>query len=168
MPLVQNLRRALPLAALIALGLASQASMAQTAGTTKPRIEKAADLPRFSYPVKGKLDELVRSPEAFSSLATPLRRDVESVLATYDIPDKATQRDLLNQLAVLDYLEGNYDGALARVEQVRALQDKPANWFSRSRWVTFWDVVGRQQRHFASPRASPGQRGARACLSPDS
>lgn len=94
---------------------------------TKPRIEKAADLPRFSYPVSGKLEDIVRSPEKFTALAAAVRRDTESVLNGYEIPDKSTQRGLIGQLAVLDFLEGRYDAALARSEEVRALQEKPAD-----------------------------------------
>jgi subtilisin family serine protease len=94
---------------------------------TRPLIEKAADLPRFSYPVSGKLEELVRSPTAFAPFAAAVRRDVSAVLANHDIPDKATQRDLLGQLAALDYLEGQYDQALARLDQIQALQEKPAD-----------------------------------------
>jgi subtilisin family serine protease len=94
---------------------------------TKPRIEKAADLPRFTYPVTGSLEELVRSPERFAPFAAALRRDTESVLQGYEIPDKATQRGLINQIAVLDFLDGRYDAALAGAEKVRALQDKPAD-----------------------------------------
>jgi len=94
---------------------------------TKPRIEKAADLPRFTYKVDGPLEDIVRSAERFAPLAAAVRRDTESVVAGYDIPDKATRRDLLTQLAVLDFLDGRYDAALARAEEVRALQDKPAD-----------------------------------------
>ncbi len=101
------------------------------ASTAKPRIDKAADLPRFSYPISGKLENLVRSPSAtesgFAALAVALRRDTESVLAGYDIADKAAQRDLLGLLMQLDFLDGRYDQALARAEAVRALQDKPAD-----------------------------------------
>jgi subtilisin family serine protease len=93
----------------------------------KPRIEKAADLPRFTYKVDGKLEDVVRSPERFAPFAAAVRRDTESVLAGYDIPDKATQRDLISQLAILDYLDGKYDSALARAEQVRSLQEKPSD-----------------------------------------
>jgi hypothetical protein len=49
------------------------------------------------------------------------------VLAGFDIPDKATQRDLLSELAALDFLDGRYDAALARADQVKALQEKPAD-----------------------------------------
>lgn len=93
----------------------------------KPRIEKAADLPRFTYAVKGPLEPVVRDAERFAPLAAAMRRDTESVLARYDIPDRATQRDLLGLLAALDYLDGRYDQVLAGSEQIRALQDKPAD-----------------------------------------
>lgn len=93
----------------------------------KPRIEKAADLPRFSYPVTGSLEPIVRDAARFAPLAAAIRRDTESVLAGYDIPDKGTRRDLIGLLAALDYLDGRYDQALARAEEVRALQDKPAD-----------------------------------------
>jgi hypothetical protein len=93
----------------------------------KPRIEKAADLPRFTYKLDAKVEEVVRSKERFAAFATQVRRDVESVLAGYEIPDKSTQRDLLSQLAALDFLDGQYERTLERVEQIRALQDKPAD-----------------------------------------
>ncbi|MFO1271114.1 MAG: S8 family serine peptidase [Rubrivivax sp.] len=92
----------------------------------KPRIEKAADLPRFTYPVSGKLEDIVRQPERFAPLAAALRRDAESVLEGYEIADKSTRRGLLGQLAVLDFLDGRWDAAVARAEEARALEDKPA------------------------------------------
>lgn len=91
------------------------------------RIEKADDLPRFSYPVAGDLEALVRDPQRFGELARAVRRDTESVLAGYDIAEKATRRQLLELLAQLDLVEGRYDDALAHSEQVRALQARPAS-----------------------------------------
>ncbi|MBI5255336.1 MAG: hypothetical protein HY855_02470 [Burkholderiales bacterium] len=67
----------------------------------KPRIERAADLPRFSYRIEGKLDDILRSPERFAPLAAAIRRDTESVLKGYEIPDRGTQRDLLGLLAAI-------------------------------------------------------------------
>jgi hypothetical protein len=119
-------RRGLPaLLAAVLLGLGGAHFQAEA--QTKPRIEKAADLPRFSYPVRGKLEDLVRTPAAFAPFAAAVRRDVGSVLADHDIPDKATRRDLLGQLAVIDYLEGRYDQTLARLDEIQALQEKPAD-----------------------------------------
>ena len=108
---------------LLLLSLATGLAAAQA----KPRIEKAADLPRFSYQFDARLEDVVRSPERFEPFAAALRRDTESVLSGYEIPDKGTQRDLLGTLAALDVLAGQYDSALARLEQVRALEDKPAD-----------------------------------------
>ncbi|HJW11356.1 MAG TPA: S8 family serine peptidase, partial [Albitalea sp.] len=94
---------------------------------TKQRIEKAADLPRFTYPVSGSLEQLVRDPVAFNAFAAQLRSDIESVLAKYDIADKSMQRQLLGTLLQLDVLEGKDAAALARIELIRSLQDKPAD-----------------------------------------
>jgi hypothetical protein len=110
-----------------ALGAPPLAAMAQTAAPAKPRIEKAADLPRFSYKLDAKVEDVVRSDDKFAPLAAHLRRDTESVLANYKIADKATQRDLRGLLAGLDFLDGRYDDTLACLEQIRALQEKPAD-----------------------------------------
>ena len=97
------------------------------AAQNKQRIEKAADLPRFSYPVSGSLEQLVRDTDTFNAFALRLRTDIESVLAKYDIADKAMQRQLLGTLLQLDILEGKDAAALARIELIRSLQDKPAD-----------------------------------------
>ena len=121
--------RALMLAALGLAGLVlvAQAQAPAAPADAKPRIERAADLPRFTYRLSGPLDALVREREKFAPFGAELRRNVDSVLAGYDIPDKATQRDLITQLAILDFLEGRHDLALLRAEQARALQEKPAD-----------------------------------------
>ena len=107
----------------VVLAMATGVAVAQT----KPRIDKAADLPRFSYKIDGKVEDVVRSPERFAPFAAAVRRDTESVLAGYDIPDKATRRGLINLLATLDYLDGRYDSAITRMAEFRALQDKPSD-----------------------------------------
>ncbi len=117
-----------PSLALVLAGLmACTALCGQALAQTKPRIEKAADLPRFTYPLQGRLEDIVRSPERFAPLAAAVRRDTESVLAGYEIADKGTQRELITLLAVLDFLDGRFEQALARAEQARAMQDKPAD-----------------------------------------
>ncbi len=93
----------------------------------KPRIEKAADLPRFSYKVEGKLEDVVRDAAKFAPFVAAVRRDTESVIAGYEIPDRATLRGLITQLAVVDFLDGQYDRTLTRLEEARALEDKPAD-----------------------------------------
>jgi subtilisin family serine protease len=93
----------------------------------KKRIDKAADLPRFSYKLDGRIEDMIRDDAKFKPLAAEVRRDLESVLAQYDIEDKATLRQILGELAQLDMLDGNYEAALAHVAQVKALEDKPAD-----------------------------------------
>ncbi len=93
----------------------------------KPRVEKEADLPRFSYPVKGPLVELVRDPALLAPLSAAIRRDTESVLSGYDIADRATRRGLIGTLAAIDFLDGRYESAARHAVTLRSLQDKPAD-----------------------------------------
>ena len=93
----------------------------------KKRIEKAADMPRFTYKVDGKLDEVVRDDARFKAFSVQLRRDTESVLAQYDIADKAMLRQQLAILVQLDYLEGRYDDALKGAARIKELEEKPAD-----------------------------------------
>ncbi len=93
----------------------------------KIRIEKEADIPRFSYVITEPLETVVRDKATFTAVTAKIRADMESVLATYDIADKASQRNYLSTLAAMDFLAGNYDAALARAEAVRALEEKPAD-----------------------------------------
>jgi hypothetical protein len=93
----------------------------------KKRVEKAADLPRFTYKVDGKLDELVRDDARFRAFAGDVRRDTESVLRDYEISDKAIQRQLTGLVAVLDFMEGKYDEAEKRSLAIKALEEKPAD-----------------------------------------
>ena len=110
--------------------IAALAACVATGGAfaqAKKRIERADDLPRFSYPVKGKLEDIVRDPQQFNAFAAGVKRDTESVLNDYDIAENATKRQLLNVLALLAMLDGRYDDALKLADQVQALQDKPAD-----------------------------------------
>ena len=93
----------------------------------RKRIEREADIPRFTYKVDAKLEDIVRDEARFKRFAADLRRDTEGILRDYEIADKAAERGLLTILAQLDFLDGNYDAALKRADQVRALEDKPAD-----------------------------------------
>ena len=93
----------------------------------KKRIEKATDMPTFTYKVEGKLEDLVRDAGAFSRFAAQVRRDNQSVLDGYEIADKAAHRDLLAVQAQIDFLEGRYAEAAKRAEEIRALEEKPAD-----------------------------------------
>ncbi|MEO8137015.1 MAG: S8 family serine peptidase [Betaproteobacteria bacterium] len=93
----------------------------------KQRIERAADLPLFTYPMSVKLEQVVRDDKEFGRFAQAFRRDAAGVLARYDIADKSAERQLRGVLMLLDMLEERYDEALIGAEQIRALQEKPAD-----------------------------------------
>jgi hypothetical protein len=96
------------------------------AQTPKQKITRAADVPHFSYPVTGKVEDLLHSDAAFAKMAAQIRKDVESVLADYDIEESATKRRLIGTLATLDSLEGKDQDALRRIVEVQVLEDKPS------------------------------------------
>jgi len=107
--------------------LAAATAVAQYQPAPKQRVEKAADLPRFSYKIDGKVEDLLRDDAKFKAFAERLRADIDSVLVRFDIPDKAIERGYHGTLAQLDYLEGRYDDALMRLDRIRALEEKPAD-----------------------------------------
>jgi hypothetical protein len=111
-----------PAALALALALALPAGAAD-----RQRIEKEADIPRFSYAIADPLEMVVRDKATFVRVTQQVRADMESVLAKYDIADKSSQRQFLSSLVQMDFLSGNYDAALAGAVAVRALEEKPAD-----------------------------------------
>ncbi len=100
------------------------------AGTTvraeKPRITSQDQLPRYSYPLTGKVTEVVTNEAAYDKLAASVRTDLEKLLADYDIADRSTLQNVLGVLMSMDLQQGRYDQALNRITQMRALEEKPA------------------------------------------
>jgi len=93
----------------------------------KKKVSSQADLPRFSYPVKGSASELVQADEAtFDTFAGKVRADLDTVFRDYEIEDKSTMRTLLDAKLDLQYLTCEYRAALETVEAIRALEEKPA------------------------------------------
>jgi len=62
----------------------------------------------------------------FDAFAMKVRADLDSVLLSYEISDKATMRTLLSTKADLQELAGDYQGALETVKAIRGMEDKPA------------------------------------------
>lgn len=114
--------RALYLLVLVSTSLAAQTS------TAKPRIKTEAELPRFSYPVSGTAQQLLEAPAPdFLAFAMPVRADLEKTLASYEIEDHATLRSMLEARLGVDLIAGGRDQeALDTIQQMRALEDKPA------------------------------------------
>jgi len=111
----------------IACLLATLLLSGPVAAQGKKRIDKAADMPRFTYQVQGKLEDLVRDEARFRAFAAQVRRDNQSVLDGYEIADKAAQRGLMGVLVQIDFLDGRYADAAKRAAEIRALEEKPAD-----------------------------------------
>ena len=109
--------------ALLAAAFVITATFAQP----KIRVDKATDIPRFTYKLDGNLEDVVRTDARFAAFTREHRANVESVLAKYEIADKASLRGLLSTLVAMDYLEGNTDAALKNAAMVRELEEKPAD-----------------------------------------
>jgi subtilisin family serine protease len=109
--------------ALLAAALLIPATFAQS----KIRVEKATDIPRFTYQLDGNLEDVIRTDARFAAFTREHRANVESVLAKYEIADKASLRGLLATLVAIDYLDGRFDDALKNSTLVRELEEKPAD-----------------------------------------
>jgi subtilisin family serine protease len=92
----------------------------------KIKVTSLDELPRFVYPIEGPASELLVSDE-FPAFAARVRKDVEHVLAAYDIADPSTLQGLYGVMQRLELLGGNYDASLEWLEKSRALEDKEAN-----------------------------------------
>jgi subtilisin family serine protease len=92
----------------------------------KIKVESLDDLPRFVYPIEGTASELLVSDQ-FPAFAARVRKDVEHVLAAYEIDDPSTLQGLYGVMQRLEFQAGNYDASLEWLEKSRALEDKEAN-----------------------------------------
>lgn len=102
-------------------------SAATSLGQTKRTVNTAADLPRFSFPLAEPASVLLVADDAsFNVFAKQVGTDVDSVLSGYNISDKETLRELLGARYQVQLLAGDAKGALATLDQIRDLQDKPA------------------------------------------
>ncbi len=93
----------------------------------KIKVTKLDDLPQHTYPVSGKVSDMLQSEEQIAALAKNVRTDIENDLATYDIDDPTTLQRMQSRLLTVDLLQNRDDDALARIEQIRELEDKEAS-----------------------------------------
>jgi hypothetical protein len=83
----------------------------------------AGGAPRHRYPVPAEVGALVVDAEAFARFAAPLRREVEQDLAG-ELAVKP-RKDRLFTLALLDGVAGHWPEAVARLDQLVALETDP-------------------------------------------
>ena len=106
------------------VGLLLAAAAQPLLAADKTRIEKADDLPRHTYTIDTTAVELLQDAAAVKKLAAAVRADLESDLATYEIPDKTTLKGYYSTLRTIAFIEGRFDDAAKLLEQARTLEDK--------------------------------------------
>ena len=74
-----------------------------------------------------------------------VRADIEGVLAKYEIGDAATLQGYYSVLSRLDLMGGDYESALARVEQIGALEEKEAGKAMNGLFTKAW--IAAHDRH---------------------
>ncbi len=110
-------------------GAALAVGAAQETGQqpAKKTVTTAADLPGFSYKLAGPPSQLLVADDAtFDAFADKVKGDADSVLAGYDIQDKASLRAIYSARLDVQLLEGNWKAASASLAQIAALEDKAA------------------------------------------
>jgi hypothetical protein len=107
-------------------------------GAQPPRVDRADQLPVHHYPVTGDVGRLVVDEAAFAALARPLRADMESDLARFDIRDPESLKDRLFVLALLDALDNHWSEALARIDRIAAIETKPAEKAMTGLTIRVW------------------------------
>jgi len=104
-------------------------SAVQAQVATKPRITRPSELPAFSYALTGNVEAFVRAGTSAPALAlsAAVRRDLESVLSTYDIADAGLVRSLKASLTQIAMLDGRNDDALRLIQERSALTTRFAS-----------------------------------------
>ncbi|MEO5799747.1 MAG: S8 family serine peptidase [Gemmatimonadales bacterium] len=95
-------------------------------GVERPRIARLADLPAFSYPLTGNVEAFIRADSAAPAraLRAAVKRDIESVLARYEIADSGLIRSLKGTLMNIAILEHRDAEALRLIQERRAVTAK--------------------------------------------
>jgi hypothetical protein len=116
-----------PVAGLLGLVLLLLAPCSYPQTSEKRKVTSQAELPRFTYPVKGSASDLLQSEDAtFNAFASKVRADLESTFRDYEVEDKATLRVLLQAKLDLQQLAGENQAAFETVADLRAEEEKPA------------------------------------------
>ena len=120
----------------------------------KPKITSQDQLPRFEYPLEGKATDILTDPDAYRMLADKVATDLETLITENDIEDATTLQGILSTLMNIDFENGDYDAALARLEQIRELEAKPANKLTTGLLIS--SIIETRQKDYASDEAYRG------------
>lgn len=126
----------------------------------KQKVTSVDQLPRFSYTIPGSLIELLTSEEAFRPFADRVRIDAESVLAQYDIDDKAELSQWHGVLMAIALLEGRDAEAREKIGILRELEEKPAGKYMTGLFAESLIDARQHAAHTDGPEPSAALREA--------
>lgn len=95
-------------------------------GSSRIPVQNADDLPRITFRSEQIPSERLEDSAAMLELAQDLKSEIESILETYEIEDKTTLKGYWADLRNVAVLQGNVEQALQINQQIRAMQEKPA------------------------------------------
>ena len=101
-------------------------SVAQSDAAPKKVVTTAQDLPRFTYPATSASALLQADDATFKAFVEKVDGDVRSTLATYQIEDKATLRQLLTERANAALLMNDIPGGFAVLDRLKSVEEKPS------------------------------------------
>ena len=121
-----------------------------TAFAQKIKIEKADDLPRYTYTVKVKAAEFPSNQQAIEELAAEVKKDLLADLEKYDIQDQNTVQEYYSSLASIAMIQGDYEEYSKWMEKARELEGKAAKKLTMG-------MTGKA--YIAAQEAPEGERG---------
>jgi subtilisin family serine protease len=141
------IRFRLPTALTVVLALV----VATWASAEKPKITSQDQLPRFEYSIEGKATDILTDRDAYQDLADRVAADLETLITENDIQDATTLQGILSTLMNIDFQNGDNASALARLEQIRELEAKPANKLTTGHLLT--SVIEARAKDYATDDA---------------
>ncbi|WP_300528813.1 S8 family serine peptidase [Maricaulis sp.] len=126
-PALSRLRKTLLVGAAVMLTSLAPAATLAASQDTRPQIQREADIPRSEYRLPDVPSVLIlETPEALAPLREALDADVSAILDGCEISDIATRRTLLRHRLRIALSGGDWERALATIEDLRALEDSAA------------------------------------------
>ncbi|WP_167611441.1 S8 family serine peptidase [Maribellus sediminis] len=94
----------------------------------KIKIERAEDLPKHYYDLKGnKAMDYINNRALLLELAGKLEANLRDDLEKYDIQDKATRRGYYSMFSVISFLKNDFEPALDEIHAGRKLTEKESD-----------------------------------------
>jgi hypothetical protein len=128
----------MPLAPMTPRPLLLALSLAACAAAPGPRSDRQDQPPTHVYKVPDDVGRLVVDARAFADFARVVRSELEGDVARHDIRDPQALKDRLFILALLDALDERWENAVARLDRIAALEDKPVARVTTGLTIRVW------------------------------